>query len=297
MSRGPGRLRALLARERLLVTPFVFDGLQARLAVEAGFEALYMTGFGTAAAHGLPDIGLLGRAEMVANARTIVRAAGVPVICDADTGYGDAASVWHTVREYEDAGAAGIHLEDQRWPKRCGFLAGKEVVPLAEALGKLGAALEARRDRDFVIIARTDAFHPLGWEEAVRRARAFHEAGADLVFVDGIRTREDLARYAADLHDVPRLYNGLLPPAEVERAGFRVMLHIAPLVAIHRRLRDAYRELAETGSLAGEPGLEGLAPMVASLGFSSFEEIGRRHAPADEASAGAAPREARRGGR
>lgn len=281
MSGGATRLRALLARSEMLVAPFVFDGLQARLAAEAGFETVYMTGFGTAAAHGLPDIGLLGRAEMVANARTIVRAAGVPVICDADTGYGNASSVWHTVREYEDAGAAAIHLEDQVWPKRCGFLAGKQVVSVEEMLPKLRAAQGARRDRDFVIIARTDALQPLGWEEAVRRARAFHETGADLVFIDGIRTLGDLQRYARELPDVPKVYNGLLPPAEAARSGFRVMLHIAPLVAIHRRLRDAYTELARTGVLAGEPGLEGLAPLVQSLGFETFDEIGRRYAVED----------------
>ena len=200
----PGaRLRELLRIRPLVVAPFVFDGLQAKLAAAAGFEAVYMTGFGTAAARGLPDVGLLGLSEMVENVRVLVRAAGVPVVCDADTGYGNPVNVWHTVREYERAGAAGLHLEDQVWPKRCGFLAGKQVISLEEMLPKVRAACDARGDPDFVVIARTDALAPHGWEEAVRRARAYRDAGADLVFVDGIRTRGDMQRYARQLEGIP----------------------------------------------------------------------------------------------
>jgi len=270
------RLRALLARTgRLTVAPFVFDGLQAKLAAAAGFEAVYMTGFGTAAAHGWPDVGLLGRAEMVENVRTIARAAGVPVICDADTGYGSPLNVWQTVREYEDAGAAGLHLEDQVWPKRCGFLSGKQVIPLEDMLPKLRAALAARRDRDFVVIGRTDALAPHGWDEALRRARAYHDLGVDLVFLDGIRTREDAARYARELPGVPLLFNGQLPVAEVEAAGFRLMLHIAPLLAAYTRMRDVYEEIARTGTLADGPGLETLQAMARLLGFEELDAIGR----------------------
>ena len=270
------RLRSLLARRgRLTVAPFVFDGLQAKLAAAAGFEAVYMTGFGTAAARGWPDVGLLGRAEMVENARTIARAAGLPVICDADTGYGSPLNVWHTVREYEDAGAAALHLEDQVWPKRCGFLSGKQVIALDDMLPKLRSALAARRDPDFVVIARTDALAPLGWDEAIRRARAYREAGADLVFVDGIRSRDDLARYARALPDVPLLYNGQLPAREVEAAGFRLMLHIAPLLAVHARMRAVYEEIARTGELAGGPGLEELEAMAKLLGLDELDAIGR----------------------
>jgi len=274
--RPTARLRALLARPaRLTVAPFVFDGLQAKLAAAAGFEAVYMTGFGTAAAHGWPDVGLLGRAEMVENVRTIARAAGVPVICDADTGYGSPLNVWQTVREYEDAGAAGLHLEDQVWPKRCGFLSGKQVIPLDDMLPKLRAALAARRDPDFVVIGRSDALAPHGWDEALRRARAYHDAGVDLVFLDGIRTREDAARYARELPGVPLLFNGQLPVAEVEAAGFRLMLHIAPLLAAYTRMRDVYEEIARSGTLAGGPGLETLQAMARLLGFEELDAIGR----------------------
>lgn len=271
-TRPTTRLRELLARPEALVAPFVFDGLQARLARAAGFEAVYMTGFGTAAAHGLPDVGLLGLAEMTANVRVIARAAEAPAICDADTGYGNAASVRHTVRAYEDAGAAALHLEDQVWPKRCGFLAGKAVVPMDEMCAKVRAACAARRDPDFVVIARTDALAPLGWDEALRRARAYREAGADLLFLDGVRTREDAERYARELADVPLVYNGpLLTGAEATALGFRVVLHMDSLLATFGRLRDAFHELARTGRVAGAPGLEALGETARLLGLDDVD--------------------------
>ncbi len=196
MADAARRLRKRLGAPEMLVAPFLYDALQAKLAQAAGFEAVYMTGFGTAAARGYPDLGMLTLSEMVSNARSIARAVENPAICDADTGYGNALNVTRTVREYEDAGAAAIHIEDQVWPKRCGFLEGKEVIALEDMVPKLRAACDARRDPDFVIIARTDALQPHGWDEAERRARAYFEAGADLVFVDGIRTLEDLDTYA-----------------------------------------------------------------------------------------------------
>jgi 2-methylisocitrate lyase-like PEP mutase family enzyme len=272
-------LRELLRMRSLLVAPFVFDGLQAKLAAAAGFEAVYMTGFGTAAARGLPDVGLLGLSEMVANVGVIARAAGVPVICDADTGYGDPVNVWHTVREYERAGAAGLHLEDQIWPKRCGFLAGKQVVSLEEMVPKVRAACAARRDPEFVVIARTDALAPHGWEEALRRARAYREAGADLVFVDGIRTREEMERYAGSLRGMPLVFNGQLPVAEVEARGFKLMLHIGTLLAAWDRMRAAMEELAATGEIPGSPSLERLEDVARLLGLEAIEAIGRRYTP------------------
>src|SRR5271169_4399569 len=139
------RLREMLAEPAMIVAPFVFDCMQAKLAAHAGFDAVYMTGFGTAAARGFPDLGLLTMTEMVANARAISHAVTVPVICDADTGYGNPLNVWRTVREYEDAGAAALHIEDQVFPKRCGFLAGKQVIPLENMTAKLRAAIDARR--------------------------------------------------------------------------------------------------------------------------------------------------------
>ena len=203
------RLRELLARKDMTVAPFTFDCLQAKLAEQAGFEAIYMTGFGTSAARGFPDLGLLTMTEMVANVRALANAVKIPLIADADTGYGNPMNVWRTVREYEDAGAAAMHIEDQVFPKRCGFLAGKQVIPMEEMIPKVRAACDARRDRNLVIIARTDALAVNGWEDVNRRCRAYREAGADMVFVDGIRTREDLAN-CAKLTDLPVLYNGAI---------------------------------------------------------------------------------------
>jgi 2-methylisocitrate lyase-like PEP mutase family enzyme len=235
----------------MLVAPFVWDGLQARLAEAAGFEAVYMTGFGTAAARGLPDLGLLGMTEMAENARSIARAVRVPVICDADTGYGGPLNVMRTVEAYESAGVAALHFEDQVWPKRCGFLGGKQVIPLAEMAGKLRAACAARRDPDLALIGRTDALEAEGWDGVERRARAYRDAGADLLFVDGIRSLDDLDTYARRLGDLPCVYNGqLAPPADIERRGFRLMLHIASLVGAFLALRHTYTELRAQGGLA-----------------------------------------------
>ena len=197
------RLRQLLAAEGLIVAPFVMNALHARIAESVGFDAVYMTGAGTAAERGFPDVGLLTMTEMTANARYIANAVDIPVICDADTGYGNALNVQRTVREYEAAGVAAIHLEDQAFPKKCGFFEGKQVVPMAEHIQKIRAALEARRDPDFVIIARCDAYAVTGWEDTVRRCRAYRAAGADLVFVDGIKSTADLELYARDLPDLP----------------------------------------------------------------------------------------------
>ena len=196
------RLRQLLAGDGLIVAPFIMNALHARIAESVGFEAVYMTGAGTSAEKGFPDVGMLTMTEMTTNARYIANAVNLPVICDADTGYGNALNVQRTVREYEAAGVAAIHIEDQVFPKKCGFFEGKQVVPMEEHVQKIRAALDARTDPDFVIIARCDAYAVTGWEDTVRRCRAYREAGADLVFVDGIKSMDDLELYAKDL---PRL--------------------------------------------------------------------------------------------
>ena len=269
------RLRERLASDELLVAPFVYDALQAKIAEATGFEAVYMTGFGTAAARGQPDLGLLGLAEMVQNARTIAGAVGVPVICDADTGYGNALNVMRTVREFEDAGAAAIHLEDQVWPKRCGFLEGKQVIPAEQMIPKLRAACDARRDPDFVIIARTDALQPHGWDEAERRARAYAEAGADLVFVDGIASTQELEEYARRLSDLPRLYNGSAPVREVADLGFRLMIHIGTLGVAYRALRDAFAELMATGQIKSASDPAAFTELLNLLGVEDALRKGR----------------------
>jgi 2-methylisocitrate lyase-like PEP mutase family enzyme len=193
------RLRELLAADTMAVGPLLFDGLQAKIAQAAGFPLVYMSGAGTAAARGYPDVGLITMTEMVQNLRYIAAAVEVPVISDADTGYGNPLNVWRTVREYEDAGAAALHIEDQVFPKRCGFLAGKQVIPQAEMATKVRAACDARRDPNLVIIGRCDALAVNGWDDVERRCRVYLEAGADLIFVDGIKTRDDLDTYAKRL--------------------------------------------------------------------------------------------------
>jgi 2-methylisocitrate lyase-like PEP mutase family enzyme len=272
------RLRQLLDGPDMVVAPFVFDAFQARIAQAAGFEAVYMTGFGTAASRGFPDVGLLTMAEMVQNVRYIASATEVPLICDADTGYGNPVNVYRTVREYEAAGAAALHIEDQVWPKRCGFLAGKQVIPMDDMVPKVRAACDARRSDDFVIIARTDALAVNGWEDVIARGRAYREAGADLIFVDGIRTLADMERYAKELGDLPLLYNGqLLPVQEIQKFGFKLTIYSATLMAAYIRMRDAMQELKTTGRIATDAGWSCFEEMTNLLGVPEAMEIGKKY--------------------
>ena len=278
MSAAATRLRELLGSGRMVLAPFVYDGLQAKIAGAAGFEAAYMTGFGTAAARGRPDVGLLTMNEMVENARTVAGCVEIPLICDADTGYGSPLNVLRTVREFEAAGAAGLHIEDQVWPKRCGFFAGKQVIPTAEMVAKLRAARDAHRCSDFTIIARTDALQPNGWDDVESRVRAYVEAGADLVFVDGIRSVEDLDIYARRLGDLPLLYNGQLEPAaEVEARGFRLMIHPATLAVAYRGMRDALVELRATGRVRSAEDPAVFAELVNLLGLPETLELAEKY--------------------
>ncbi len=193
-SGGPRRLRELLAGPDPVLAPGVFDGLGARLVEEAGFPAVYMTGFGTAAALlGRPDVGLLTMSEMVDNAARIAAACELPVIADADTGYGNSLNVIRTVQEYERAGVAGIHIEDQVAPKKCGHMEGKQVIPPAEMEAKIRAAVAARQSPDFVIIARTDARAVEGMDSAIERALRYREAGADVLFVEAAESEDEIA--------------------------------------------------------------------------------------------------------
>jgi 2-methylisocitrate lyase-like PEP mutase family enzyme len=188
-----GKLRARLRQDGMIVAPGAYDGITARLIEQAGFDVVYMTGAGTSATFGYPDFGLLTMTEMVSNAARIVRAVNVSVIADADTGYGNELNTVRTVREYEQCGVAGIHIEDQVAPKRCGHLDDKEIVPREEFLAKIGAAVYARRDPDFLIIARTDSRAVAGFEEAIARANAALQAGADMAFVEAAQTMEEVA--------------------------------------------------------------------------------------------------------
>lgn len=265
----PGaRLRELMSRGTV-VAPFVFDGVQARLSQQAGFEAVYMTGFGTAASYGLPDLGMIGLGEMSANAARIAQAVDIPLIADADTGYGNEENVARTVRVYERAGVAALHIEDQDWPKRCGFLEGKRVIPAEEMEVKVRAAVAARSDPSLVIIARTDALQPNGWDDAIARARRYHQAGADMVFVDGLKSRESIARAASDLAGIPQLLNTwLLTPAEARALGFAVYIHLGVMLRHFADFRARLEELQATGSVALAADDAAVEPITKLLGAS-----------------------------
>ncbi|MGE0716795.1 MAG: oxaloacetate decarboxylase [Alphaproteobacteria bacterium] len=194
-------LRSLLARDGMLVAPGAYDCITARMISQAGFDAVYMTGAGTAATLGYPDFGLVTMSEMAENAGRIATAIRQPVIADADTGYGNELNVFRTVREFEKRGVAGIHLEDQGFPKRCGHLDNKEIVPLDDYLAKIRAAADARTTPDFLIIARTDSRAVIGFDEAIRRGNAALAAGADMAFVEAPQSLEEVAA-------VPRLVKG-----------------------------------------------------------------------------------------
>jgi 2-methylisocitrate lyase-like PEP mutase family enzyme len=195
------RLRALLRRDAMVIAPGAYDCITARLIEQAGFAAVYMTGAGTAASLGYPDFGIVTMSEMVANARRIAAAVEVPVVADADTGYGNELNVFRTVGEFECSGVSGIHIEDQEFPKKCGHLEGKQIIAREDYLAKIRAAVAARRDQDFIIIARTDARAVAGFDEAIARANAALAAGADMVFVEAPQTLEEVAA-------VPRLVDG-----------------------------------------------------------------------------------------
>ena len=271
------RLREMLSSGRLVVAPFVLNALHAKIAEATGFDAVYMTGSGTAAERGYPDVGLLTQTEMVQNARYIARAVSVPVVCDADTGYGSPINVWRTVQEYEDAGVAAIHIEDQLFPKKCGFFEGKQVIPQEEMVQKVRAALDARTDPDFTIIARCDAYAVTGWEDTLNRCHAYVGAGADLVFVDGIKTVDDLEAYAKDLKDLPRMYNGdLLPTSDVEKLGYKIMICGSTIWLVYKAVKDALEELKTTGKV--NPSRYATRLDVANLlGLEAIYEMERKY--------------------
>lgn len=254
---GPHRLRELLAGAEPVLAPGVYDALGARLVEEAGFPAVYMTGFGTAASLlGRPDVGLVTMTEMVATATRIARASGVPVIADADTGYGNPINVIRTVQEYERAGIAGIHLEDQVAPKKCGHVEGKQVIPTEEMVAKIRAAVAARESPEFVLIARTDARAVEGLVAALERARRYRDAGADVLFVEAAQSEDEIETVATELRDVPLLFNwaegGKTPPIEYGRLrelGFRIVIFpISTLLAATQAMRRALAEIRAAGT-------------------------------------------------
>jgi 2-methylisocitrate lyase-like PEP mutase family enzyme len=247
----PTTLKGYLATpDKMVIAPAAYDGLSARLIANAGFETIYMTGAGTAASRlGQPDIGLATLNEMVSNAAMIVECTGLPVIADADTGYGNPLNVIRTVREYEQAGVAAIHIEDQVSPKRCGHLAGKQVIPAKEFIQKIKAAVDARRSSDFLIIARTDAGAIYGLEEAIARANLYVEAGADVAFVEAAETVEELEQIprqvkAPCLANMPGPGTRTPPVAapRLQQMGYKIAIY--PTVCLAPALHGIKRALS-----------------------------------------------------
>jgi carboxyvinyl-carboxyphosphonate phosphorylmutase len=251
------RLAELLRSREPVLAPGAYDALTARLIEEAGFPAVYMTGFGTSASLlGRPDVGLLTMSQMVDNARRIAQAVDVPVIADADTGYGNPLNVIRTVQEYELAGVSAIHIEDQVMPKKCGHMENKQVILAAEMTEKIRAAVEARSSSDFLIIARTDARAVEGLDSALRRARAYREAGADILFVEAPQNEDEVAQVARAFPNVPLLFNwaegGKTPPLPLERLkelGYRLIIFpISALLTAAKAVRGVLAEIKTEGT-------------------------------------------------
>ena len=279
------RLRALLARPEPLVAAGAFDALSARLVEATGFDAVYMTGFGTAASLlGRPDIGLLTLTEMVGNAARMVAAVGVPVIADADTGYGNPLNVIRTVQDYERAGVAGLHLEDQAAPKRCGHLAGKVLVPVEEHVARIRAAVAARTNPELVLIARTDARATEGLAPAIERARRYADAGADVLFVEAPHSEEEVEQVASELAGLPLLFNwvegGKTPAIPLERLaalGYSLVIFpVSALLSAARAMRATLGSLRATGTsaAASDAGqLDDFADFVRFIGLPEINEL------------------------
>lgn len=281
------RLRALLAAAEPLVAPGAYDALSARLVEHAGFGAVYMTGFGsTASLIGRPDVGLLSGTEMIDNATRIGSAVGIPVLADADTGYGNPLNVIRTVRAYEQAGVAGIHLEDQVMPKKCGHLSGKAVIARDEMVAKIRAAAAARHDPEFVLIARTDAAAVYGLDDAVDRAKAYAAAGADVLFVEAPTSEDDIAHVAEKLRDVaPLVFNwaegGRTPPlplSRIDELGFSLVLFpIGTLLAATAGMRSLLDVLRTDGTpAAAMPDVPTFEEFTGLVGLPEVRELEQR---------------------
>jgi len=249
-------LRKILTEERTLLVPGAYDAFSAKILKQAGFKVIYMSGSAvTASLTGLPDVGFLTMTEMVNRARDIVGAIDLPLICDADNGYGNPINVIRTVREYERAGVAGIHMEDQVAPKRCGHFEGKQIIPAEEMVKKIEAAIYAREDEAFLLIARTDACSVAGLDEALKRARLYSEAGADMIFVESPQSVDELTKISETLSHVPLLVNMVeggktptLPFEDLQKMGFKIVLYPTSTIrAVAKTLQELASHLYKVG--------------------------------------------------
>jgi len=281
------QLKAKLAGNELVVAPGVFDMISVRMADSLGFDCLYMTGFGTVASYlGEADAGLATYTDMLNRVTAFCAASRTPIICDADTGYGGLLNVAHTVRGYERAGAAGIQLEDQEFPKKCGHTPGRRVIAQHDMAQKIRVAVEARQDPDMLIIARTDARTSLGLDEAMRRCDAYLEAGADVLFLESPETEQELEAIGKRF-DAPLIINVVeggrtpqLSPADLQRLGFSLAIYPASgFLAVAQALHKVYGELkARKGTLESKDQLYSFEKMCELMGFPAVWEFDRKHA-------------------
>ena len=284
------RLKQLLSAGELIVAPGVFEMFSARIADRMGFNALYMTGYGISASYlGQPDAGLVTYTDMTARARTIVEGTTTPLIADADTGFGGLINVRQTVRGYESAGVQAIQIEDQEMPKKCGHTPNRRVIPIPDMVQKIEVAVQARRNDDTLIIARTDSRTALGLDEAIRRGQAYAQAGADIIFVEAPETEEEFRRIGGEIggkngawllaNMVPSGKSPVVSKERLREFGFNVIIY--PSVGMNAAcaaLRDAYSYLLEHGSTAGSPVPSmSMQQMHELVGFEDVWEFERKH--------------------
>ena len=281
-------LRERFEAGEMVLAPGCYDALGARLVEEAGFPAAYMTGFGSAASRlGRPDVGLMTLPEMVDNARRIAQAIDIPVIADADTGYGNSLNVIRTVHEYEAAGVSAIHLEDQVMPKKCGHMDGKQVVPAGEMAAKVSAAVAARRSPDFLIIARTDARAVEGLDAALHRARIYRDAGADVLFIEAPQSEAEIEAVARAFPDVPLLFNyaegGKTPAvthAFLRELGFKLVIFpLTVLLTATEAIRSALSRIKSDGTpIELVPSMLPFGDFLDFIGMAEIRELEQRFA-------------------
>ncbi|GAB1542561.1 isocitrate lyase/PEP mutase family protein [Scytonema sp. NUACC21] len=281
-SSSPARLRQLLKGSEILVIPGVYDCLGAKLVEQLGFEVLATSGFGIAASTlGLPDYGFLTATEALYTVGRIAQSVNIPLIADMDTGYGNALNVIRTVTDAVQQGIAGVILEDQEWPKKCGHFEGKRVVSMAEHAGKIKAAVQARGDSGLIIIARTDARAPLGLEEAISRGRAYIDAGADVLFVEAPQSVGELQRIASAFPNVPLVANIVeggktpqLSASELQQLGFKIVFFpVSALLAVTKVMTACLRQLKEQGTTADFQDMVNFQDFQELIGIPKYRQL------------------------
>ena len=298
---GAARLRELINAPEILIMPGVFDGFSNRIVEASGYSAAFITGAGISESRlGEPDVGIMGLEENLACVRALVSTTSLPLIADGDTGYGNAINVYFTVQAFERTGVAGVMLEDQIWPKRCGHMAGKELISAEEMVQKIRAAVDARKDPNFIIKARTDAAGPYGIDEAIRRANLYADAGADLLFADAVLSRDDIAKFTSSVKKPVSVNMGfgirtrsttpLLSPKQLQDLGVAAMiwprlLTAAAIMGMKRAL-EACKESIETGLPVDRPELlVGFEELNSLMGFDDIKKMEERYLTESQLSA------------